>query len=120
MNPGRISFLESRKIETPNTLILCLRGAVDCTQTGQFYKIMEKIRGETGKGLLIDLVELEYIDSSGLGALVAERSRWVKLNRDFSICSLSPTVKRIFQASRLDRVFKIYSNQESAQEEQPG
>ena len=56
--------------------------------------------------LVLDLGQLEFVDSSGLGALIhAHKS----LERDgkLVLCNVDPKVATIFKITRLERVFHI-------------
>ena len=57
---------------------------------------------------IIDLAQVDFMDSSGLGALVtglsAARSRGCRL----VICNLQPPIRIIFELTQLDSVFEIF------------
>jgi len=59
---------------------------------------------------IIDMANVEFIDSSGLSALVVG----LKIAREHGchlvICNLNPTVKLTFEITQLDRVFEIFNN----------
>ncbi|MEM1167776.1 MAG: STAS domain-containing protein [Cyanobacteria bacterium P01_H01_bin.35] len=59
---------------------------------------------------IIDMTNVEFIDSSGLSALVIG----LKTARDYGytlvICNPNPTVKLTFEITQLDRVFQIFNN----------
>ncbi len=61
--------------------------------------------------LLIDLEQVESLDSAGLMALVSGLKLAQRLGRHFSLCSVSPTIKIIFEVTQLDRVFEIFECQ---------
>ncbi len=59
---------------------------------------------------IIDMANVEFIDSSGLSALVIG----LKIAREhgyrLALCNLNPTVKMTFEITQLDRVFQIFNN----------
>ncbi len=57
--------------------------------------------------LLIDLEQVESIDSAGLMALVSALKLSQRLGQRFSLCSISPSIRIIFELTQLDQVFEI-------------
>lgn len=62
--------------------------------------------------LVVDLEQVEFIDSSGLGAIVSGLKKVGTGN--LSICGVQEDVMGVFKLTRLDRVFSIYANAEEA------
>ena len=67
--------------------------------------------------VLADLGEVTFIDSAGLMALVSGLKQAKKMQRSFSICSVSAGVRMVLELSQLDRVFEIFENVESFEAE---
>lgn len=61
------------------------------------------------KNILIDLQDVRFIDSSGLGALVSGFKNAITNQGSLKLSSLQPQVKSMFELTRLHRVFDIYS-----------
>ena len=71
----------------------------------------------TGEGagaqtILLDLAEVEFLDSSGLGAVVAAR-KMLGENRTLALAALSPMVDKVMRLTHMDRVFPIYEDAEA-------
>lgn len=60
--------------------------------------------------ILIDLQNVEFVDSSGLGALVAAMQSVKSVGGKFYICSVNEQVKMLFELTKMERLFKIYVN----------
>lgn len=69
-------------------------------------------RGEVRQ--VVDLSALEFIDSSGLGALVTAIKAARQAGGDVRLCGLSPAVTTIFELTRLSRVFDIFDDRAAA------
>ncbi|NET44068.1 STAS domain-containing protein [Okeania sp. SIO2B3] len=57
---------------------------------------------------IIDMGNVEFIDSSGLSALVIGLKKAREHGYSLAICSLNPTVRLVFEITQLDRVFQIF------------
>ena len=54
------------------------------------------------------------MDSSGLGVLVAILKLLKKNNGQMKIVELTPTIKKVFELTRLSNFFDIYDTEEDA------
>jgi anti-sigma B factor antagonist len=77
-------------------------------------KLMEFL--ENGdKVIVINLSEVDFIDSSGLGVMVLIL-RKIGADGRIKICKLKEGVRSIFELTRLDEVFEIHKSEEGALE----
>lgn len=57
--------------------------------------------------LVVDLTEVRFIDSSGLGALLSGYKNATLRSGSFTLAGLQPRVQSMFELTRLHRVFEI-------------
>lgn len=70
---------------------------------------------EAGKtSVVVDLKEVRFIDSSGLGALVSGFKNASARQAELKLSSLQSQVKSMFELTRLHRVFDIYNTMDEA------
>ncbi|BAY23142.1 anti-sigma-factor antagonist [Calothrix sp. NIES-2100] len=62
--------------------------------------------------LLIDLKDVNFIDSSGLGALVSSMQTVRNANAKLFVCSASAQVKMLFELTKLDRIIQNFVDRE--------
>ena len=62
---------------------------------------------------IVDLAEVDFIDSSGLGALVSTLKLARRQGCRLVLCHPSATVRLIFEITQLDRVFEIFDELEA-------
>ncbi|BAY79882.1 anti-sigma-factor antagonist (plasmid) [Nostoc linckia NIES-25] len=62
--------------------------------------------------LLLDLKNVKFIDSSGLGALVSAMQMVRKTDGQLFVCSINDQVKMLFELTKMDRIFKVFADQE--------
>ena len=77
------------------------------------------MRDETDGGpetVILDLSEVNFIDSSGLGAIVAAMKHMGQ-DRTLALAGLTPTVEKVFRLTRMDSVFSLFSTLDGAIDE---
>lgn len=76
----------------------------------------EDMRNETEAGpdrIVLDLSEVQFIDSSGLGAIVASMKQ-LGSGRSLDLAGLTPMVDKVFRLTRMDTVFSLYPTLQDA------
>lgn len=76
----------------------------------------DAMREQTDSGpdlVVLDLSRVEFIDSSGLGAIVAAMKH-MGAGRKLALAGLTPTVERVFKLTRMDSVFSVFPSLEGA------
>ena len=63
--------------------------------------------------VFLDLQHVEFIDSSGLGAIVATL-KYVTPERKLVLVGLTPPVQRVFELTRMNTVFAIFPTLDAA------
>ena len=69
------------------------------------------------KIILIDCQDITFMSSAGIGALVATLKAVRNIGGELYICSLNSQVKIIFQMTKMNRIFRVFTNREKFQEE---
>lgn len=88
---------------------------LDATMALQFKdKVGDLIAGGE-RSLVLDLARVDFVDSSGLGALVALLKR-MGAEGSLALASVRPPVARLLALTRLDRVFRIHDTVQGASE----
>lgn len=67
------------------------------------------------KNMVIDFSNCDFIDSAGLGVLVSSYKKAMEQKGNLKLAAINnPKVLKIFQLTRLDKVFDIYPTLEEA------
>jgi len=80
-------------------------------------QLREAIRDLIGKGqksILLNMGDINYIDSSGLGELVSAYTSCKNQGAALKLLSLTKKVKDVLQLTKLYTVFDIYDDEASA------
>ncbi|BAU09779.1 anti-sigma factor antagonist [Leptolyngbya sp. NIES-3755] len=62
---------------------------------------------------IIDMSRIEFIDSSGLVALVTGLKAATEMGTKMILCGLRPSARLVFEITQLDRAFAIFENYEA-------
>ncbi len=64
--------------------------------------------------VVVDLTEVDFIESTGLGALIGGRRRAHALNGSLGLVCAEDQVLKVFRVTGLDKVFAIHRSVEAA------
>lgn len=89
---------------------------VDHLDAGNANEIRRSIQNEIGKNthLIIDMRQLQFVDSSGLGVLIATLRLIDKSNGTLRLCCMTEPVQALFDLMRMHRLFQIHNSVEEA------
>lgn len=85
-------------------------------------RFKEDMRQETEDGtqrVILDLSRVDFIDSSGLGAIVASMKQ-MGGQQKLDLAGLTPMVDKVFRLTRMDTVFDLYATLDDALEAATG
>jgi len=93
--------------------IVALIGEIDLETSPKARQILLDTVDQSAK-VLIDMGSVTYIDSSGIATLVEAFQRAKKNRGQLAFICLNPAVVRVLSLARLDKVFAIHADIESA------
>ncbi|MEZ5714640.1 MAG: STAS domain-containing protein [Paracoccaceae bacterium] len=82
---------------------------IDAAAAIRFKDRMRELTAGGAPHVVLELSEVEFIDSSGLGAIVAAMKQ-LGATRRLDLAGLTPTVDRVFRLTRMDSVFTIHDS----------
>jgi anti-sigma B factor antagonist len=94
--------------------VIPLEGEIDLHVSPRIVATLTAAVKEKPRKLVVDLAKVTYIDSSGLAALIEAMQSVEKYGGKFALASLQEAVKPIFEIARLDQIFRIFPDVESA------
>ena len=89
-------------------VIVSPRGDIDLATQGVLRRALEDLILAGHVDIVVDLGETTFLDSTGLGALIGARRRTHALNGSFAIICQNPRMRKLFEATRLDLVFRVH------------
>lgn len=98
-------------------LVVCrICGELDSSNSRELLDSLDREVSAGNSRVVFSLAELDYIDSSGLGALVKCLKQSRASGGDVKLCGLKPEVKKVLELTRLDRIFDIFPTEDDAVE----
>ncbi len=91
-------------------------GILDSTKAEEFRLTVEQLLEDGADVILVDLKDITFIDSSGLGTLVVLLKKVRSLKRQLYICSINDQVRMLFELTSMDRVFEVYEDRKTFEE----
>ncbi len=80
---------------------------IDASVAIAFKEAVRRAADAAGNPVILDLGRVRFIDSSGLGAVVAVM-KLLAPDRKLELAALTPPVDKVFRLTRMDSVFTIH------------
>lgn len=96
-----------------DVLVITPRDArIDAAVAIQFKDRMRALSAMVSDRIILDLRSVDFVDSSGLGAIVAVMKQ-LGADRRLELAGLTPNVAKVFRLTRMDTVFTIHDTSET-------
>lgn len=106
--------MQMKSQEIGNVLVVtALDTRIDAAVAVRFKNRMLELTTTPSERVVLDLSNVEFLDSSGLGAVVGSMKQLGRARR-LDLAGLTPTVEKVFRITRMDRVFRIFPSAEAA------
>jgi len=92
--------------------IVQVSGEVDLYNVSELKKALFSITDGRHHSIIVDMKNVNYMDSSGIGALVAGQKKMRAHNGRFALMNIHEDVLNILKLATLDRFFKIYDSED--------
>lgn len=94
-------------------VITVAENRIDAAIAISFKDMIRPLTDAAANRYVVDLAQVDFVDSSGLGAIVAAMKQ-VPDGKSFELTSLSPNVEKVFRLTRMDTVITIHDSVERA------
>ncbi|WP_110927544.1 anti-sigma F factor antagonist [Bacillus massiliglaciei] len=97
--------------------VLCIRlkGELDHHTAGELREEAEAaIQRHRIKHIVLNLEELHFMDSSGLGVILGRYKQIKETQGEMVVCAISPPIKRLFEMSGLFKIVKMELSEQNA------
>lgn len=107
--------LTSRTVDG-RLIVTVAENRIDAASAIAFKESLRSLTDGFGGAVILGLDQVDFIDSSGLGAIVAAMKQ-LGGERRLHLAGLTPNVDRVFRLTRMDTVFPMHANVEAAVEQ---
>ena len=95
--------------------IVAVSGEIDVATSQAFEDALAgSVRDRDEAGVVVDLSQVTFMDSSGLSALVRAMERHKRLGSNLAVATADSRITTLFEVSRLDHVLRLYRSRDAA------
>jgi anti-sigma B factor antagonist len=105
---SRINVLETdiRKGEADRAVVT-LAGELDTSNVAQLYEGLAQLSREGVLHITIDIAELEFVDSTGLSAIISAHKRTAASGGELIVLAPSDHMRRLFEITGIDTYLNL-------------
>lgn len=86
---------------------------LDAAQSVRFKEALRDISDNGADHILLDMSNITFMDSSGLGAIVTVLKQMGQA-KTLELAGLTPIVAKVFALTRMDKVFRLHDSVDAA------
>lgn len=90
------------------------KGRLDLTGSSELKQKVKEYLDQGKVNIILNLAQVDFIDSSGLGTLIATLKEVRTAGGGIAMCSLAPYVQEVFEITQLSHNFDIYPGEDEA------
>ena len=106
--------MELRIRKSKTIYIIDIQGEMDLYNSFKLKELLMKMIEKKIENFIINMDEVEYIDSSGIGALIFISSTIKKMSLHLAITNIHGSVKKVIELTKLTGYFPIVPTLEEA------
>jgi len=106
--------MELEKVVSDGVVVVRPRGRLDMVAAPRLRALIDATVADGQASFVIDFAETAFIDSTGLGAVIAGLKAARQAGGDLKIAGVTGQVEVVLQLTNLNRVFRMYPTVEEA------
>ena len=88
-------------------IVVHVRGPLDLPEVGDLRATFSEISPYEGPDVVLDMTEVSFLGSSGMGAIAQVRNDLAAHGRHLTLRGASPSIRRAFEMTHLDRIVEL-------------
>jgi anti-sigma B factor antagonist len=104
--------IEDRPGNGNNSRVLRLKGPI---LISNLFDFQARVRSNTARFLVLDLTDVPYIDSAGIGALVGAYVNHQKDGRKLALVGVSERIQNSLKVTRVESFFQLFDSVDAAE-----
>ena len=102
--------------DSEGEITLFLDGSLDSNSSGQLDKEIEDACSDGVRTLILDMGEVSFISSTGIGVIIKTKESLKKRNIESTLIHLQPQVKRVFEIMQLLPTLNVFASRSELDE----
>ena len=99
---------------TPKVPVVAPRGAIDLSTSRELASQLGELSGEQGMAMVLDLTNVTFMDSIGLGVILKAAGRFRRQEKRVLIVAPDGPVQRLLELSGLKARLQLYAERDAA------
>lgn len=109
-----MSNIENKQENNGDITIINVNGALDSNSSAAFEKTVNDLFNQNQKYIGLDCSKVDYISSTGIGALLFASKRINSLSGAFALFEVQKDVYSLMKILKIDIFFEMFENKETA------
>ncbi len=105
--PMEVSYRDLREHK-----VIMLKGDMDYFCSRELRDVIFKLIHEKTKNIILDLKDVSFIDSAGMGLLINVNKEAKNHNGKLGLLNLSEGILKLIKLATLDKIIHIYHNED--------
>ncbi len=107
--------MKVERTDQSGVVVVTVRGVIRLGESARdFSDYLGELLAEGGGPVLVDLSEIDHVDSTGLGELVGYLQRFAEQGRRLALLGPHSRVLNLLKLTRLDEIFPVFPDRETA------
>lgn len=107
--------MEMQRLHEGGVAVLAVRGNVKVGESSlQFASELQDILDHTESGVVLDVSQIDYVDSTGIGELVGYLQRFSQAKRRLVLLNPHKRLESLLKLTQLESAFPIFREREEA------
>lgn len=94
-------------VHVDGTVRVAVRGEIDIATSDELRSALLRLNEQGARHVTVDLADLEFIDSTGLGALIRVLKHYREQGGDVVLASPTKPVQKVLEITSLDKLFTV-------------
>jgi anti-sigma B factor antagonist len=109
--------LEIEKVASPTDVVIRIHGPL---LLGNFFPLQSEVRSDSSSLLILDVSDMPYIDSAGIGCLVGAHVSREGSGRKLVLVGANERLRTSLKVTKVDQLFTFASTVEQARAQASG
>ncbi len=108
-------MIKSKTIQEGKIAIIELKGAlIGDDHTDEFHREVLDYIEQGNKSMILSMKRVNYLNSSGIGALITAHTSYRKIGGEIKLVGLSSNIQNLLVITRLIEIFDVHETIENA------